>query len=199
MPFILGITGGIGSGKSAATRLFETLGIEVIDADILARNAVSVGTPALEKIALHFGHTMLLPSGELDRKALRMRIFSCSNDKQWLEGLLHPIIRAAISHEIGTITSAYGILSSPLLFETHQDTLVNRTLVIDCDESIQRQRAMARDNMSREQLNAIMSSQLSREARNLKADDIISNNLGFSELTTAITHYHKQLLLRIKQ
>jgi dephospho-CoA kinase len=197
MPFILGITGGIGSGKTTATTLFENLGIQVIDADIIAKEVVQIGSPSLHAIAEHFGNTILLPSGDLDRAALRECIFKDAQEKKWLEQLLHPVIKLAIKTQLQAVTSPYGILSSPLLFETQQDHLVSRTLVIDCSEQHQQQRAIQRDDVSLEQVNAIMASQLPRKERNNKADDIITNNDNIQHLEKAVHHYHTQLLTQL--
>ena len=197
MPFILGVTGGIGSGKSTATDIFYRLGINVIDADIIAKEVVNIGSPSLQAISEHFGVSILLPSGELNRAALRACIFTHAKEKQWLEQLLHPVIRTTIEEQLNAVTSAYGILSSPLLFETQQDSFASQTLVIDCEEGIQRTRATQRDGVSLDQVNAIMASQLSREVRNKKADDIINNSGDIATLKQAVTHYHSQLLTQL--
>ena len=194
MTFILGLTGGIGSGKSAASARFETHNIQIIDADIIAREVVELGSPALATIAQHFGNEILLSSGELNRAYLREIIFSCAREKKWLEELLHPLIRKTIMVRLAKLDSTYGILSSPLLFESQQHTMAQRVLVIDCDEALQMQRALRRDNVTAEQITTIMSSQLSREQRNQQADDIIRNNHSLVALYDAIDHYHHQLL-----
>lgn len=197
MPFILGVTGGIGSGKSTATDIFYQLGINIIDADVIAKEAVNIGSPSLQAISTHFGPSILLPSGELNRAALRERIFTQATEKQWLEQLLHPVIRNTIKERLNAVTSAYGILSSPLLFETQQDSFASQTLVIDCEEDIQRTRATQRDGVSLDQVNAIMASQLSRDVRNKKADDIINNSGDIATLKQAVTRYHSQLLTQL--
>jgi dephospho-CoA kinase len=197
MPYILGVTGGIGSGKSTATDIFESLGIEVVDADSIAREIVTLGSPALHQISLHFGKNILLASGELDRSALRACIFSDVTEKKWLEDLLHPLICILITERLKRITSSYGILSSPLLFESGQDSLVNRTLVIDCPEDTQLQRATKRDHISTAQVKAIMTTQLAREQRNEKADDVIENVGNLENLRREINDYHLKLLNEI--
>lgn len=194
MPYIIGLTGGIGSGKSLATHYFSELGIEVVDADIIAREVVQLGSPALRHIAEHFGSGILLPSGELNRAELRERIFSNADEKQWLENLLHPLIRTTIQVRLANIQSPYGILSSPLLFETQQNHLVDSTLVIDCSEDEQRARATQRDQVSLEQVNHIMASQLSRKDRCNNADSIINNSGSMDELQLAVNQYHNQLM-----
>lgn len=196
MTYILGVTGGIGSGKSAATALFEALGITVVDADLVARDVVTRDSFALKKIALQFGSNILLDSGELDRAALRERIFSSPEEKKWLENLLHPLIRETIIERLQAVQSPYGILSSPLLFETQQNTLADRTLVIDCDEKLQQQRATNRDNVDAEQVKKIMEAQLPRQERCHKADDIIDNSGSLEGLQRAVKQYHDDLLKR---
>jgi len=197
MTFILGLTGGIGSGKSAATKQFATLGIDIIDADMISREVVEPGAPALESIAEHFGPGIVLPSGDLDRVLLREKIFSDVSAKQWLEALLHPLIRETIIQRLEAVSSLYGILVSPLLFETQQHQLAHRTLVIDCNAALQEQRALQRDGVSLEQIKTIMQSQLPRAQRCQQADDIIENNGTLEQLHIAINHYHKQLLTTI--
>lgn len=194
MPYILGVTGGIGSGKSAATDIFASLGIEVVDADIAAREVVGLGCPALETIAEHFGADILLASGELNRALLREKIFSQPDEKQWLENLLHPLIREQIINQLAHIQSPYGVLSSPLLFETEQSHLADKTVVIDCTEQQQLARAMGRDTASENNIKHIMDAQLSREQRNAYADDVIDNSGDIDRLQLLVTEYHLQLL-----
>lgn len=198
MPYILGLTGGIGSGKSAASRFFESLNITVVDADIVAREVVALGTPALDTIRSHFGSSVLLASGELNRTILRERIFSSPHDKQWLEDLLHPQIRASISQQLQEATSVYVILSSPLLFETQQNQLVDSSLVVDCPEDMQKERALQRDKVDSKQIDSIMASQLSRTERNAQATMVISNTGSLDDLRDAILHFHENLLLNIQ-
>lgn len=201
MTFILGITGGIASGKTTATKTLESLGVEIVDADIIARNVVSNdysnNSSALAKIVDHFGPAILLASDELDRARLRDIIFADPTEKRWLENLLHPIVRKQIIQQLSAIKSPYGVLSSPLLFEKEQQELVNHTLVIDVPIETQNTRAILRDNVNQQQINNIMDTQLSREERNKKADDIISNTGNIEELQEKITVYHKQLINKI--
>jgi dephospho-CoA kinase len=201
MTFILGITGGIASGKTTATKTLESLGVEIVDADIIARNIVSDNSSnnssALAKIVDHFGPAILLTSGELNRAHLRDIIFSDSTEKRWLENLLHPIVRKQIIQQLSAIKSPYGVLSSPLLFEKEQQELVSRTLVIDVPIETQNMRATSRDNVNQQQINNIMDTQLSREERNKNADDIISNTGNVEELQEKITVYHNRLLNKI--
>jgi dephospho-CoA kinase len=198
MTFILGITGGIASGKTTATNTLEALGVEIIDADVIARNIVSQGSPSLKKIVDHFGASILLESGELNRTRLRDIIFSHAEEKGWLENLLHPIVRENILQQLSDIKSPYGVLSSPLLFEKNQHTLVDHTLVIDAPNNTQKARAALRDNANQQQIEDIINTQLSREDRNKQADDIILNTGSAEDLQQAITHYHHQLLNKVR-
>lgn len=173
---IIGLTGGIGSGKTTITNIFKGLGIEIIDADIIARDVVSINSPALKAIKEHFGHEFLQSDGHLNRALLRERIFSHNSDKLWLNNLLHPIIRSSIIEQTQSAVGEYCILVAPLLVENNLLALVDRVLVIDVDESTQLKRAMLRDNSSQESIKAIIASQASRIARTCVADDIINND-----------------------
>lgn len=187
---IVGLTGGIGSGKSEASIRFEQLGITVVDADKVAREVVTKGSAALNAIAAHFGQTILHADGSLNRALLRTRIFENADDKTWLENLLHPIIRTSLVTQLAQSQSPYSILSSPLLFETHQDELVNRVLVIDSSEAMQVERASKRDANHRQQIQKIMASQISRTERRQKADDIIENYGDLAALDAAVKKLH---------
>jgi dephospho-CoA kinase len=191
---VIGITGGIGSGKTAATDAFAALGITVVDADLVARDVVKPGQPALSAIATHFGDHILLADGNLDRKALREIIFRQPVAKQWLEALLHPLIREEIKSQLRHSGSAYTLLSSPLLLETDQQTLCHRVLVIDAPESLQLSRTMTRDSSSAETIKAIMASQMGRQQRLAKADDIIVNDGDLSALHDAVQAMHETYL-----
>jgi len=190
----VGLTGGIGSGKSAASALFEQHGICVVDADVVAREVVEPETPALGKIAEHFGADILDAHGKLDRAKLRAIIFSKSDEKNWLEHLLHPLIRTEIKKKLNNAYSPYAILVSPLLFETDQHLLVNRTLLIDLPEALQRSRAAKRDNSNAEQIQKIIDNQLSRECKIDRADDIISNMHDFAYLREEVDRQHLHYL-----
>jgi dephospho-CoA kinase len=191
---IVGLTGGIGSGKSEVSARFEQLGITVVDADIIARQVVEPGSSALEQIAKHFGTAILTKDGVLDRKKLRSIIFEKPSEKSWLENLLHPIIRAETVAQLNRSQSPYTILSSPLLLETNQHELVDRILVVDADERLQVSRASARDSMSPENIQKIMQSQLSRTARCAKANDIIHNHGDLRELQDQVGSLHARYL-----
>lgn len=186
MSFILGITGGIGSGKSAATQWFESQGIVVVDADIVAREVVDLGQPALKEIQLSFGEWVLLEDGNLNRRALREHIFQFPEARETLEKITHPAIRQSIIQQLQQAESPYVILVSPLLFETNQHKLVHHTLLIDADEQTQLQRASQRDGQNEEQIRKIISVQMPRTQKQLLANDIVMND-GLLE------HLHQQL------
>lgn len=193
---IVGITGGIGSGKTAVTAELEALGIEIIDADIVAREVVEPGKPALVQITEHFGEEIILTNGSLDRTELRSKVFASPDDRQWLEQLLHPIIREEIIFQLKTATSPYAVLSSPLLLETNQNELVDYVVVVDVPESLQLSRTISRDNNSEAQVKAIMAAQHSRELRLEKSDYILSNDSDLKSLKTAVQQLHSTLMLR---
>ncbi len=202
MPFILGVTGGIGSGKSAATDHFFSLGIHVVDADVIAHQLVARGSPLLLTIKEHFGDDILLDSdalnvdlknAELNRVKLREIVFNNPQEKKWLENLLHPLIRKKIRAELAAANSHYAILSAPLLFENNLQLEVDRVLVIDCDESLQHERASLRDNSDREMIKKIMQQQLDRNTRLARADDVIENMGSLADLKQSVEHYHHQL------
>jgi dephospho-CoA kinase len=191
---IVGITGGIGSGKTAVTDEFERLGISVVDADVAARTVVEKGKPALEQIAQHFGSDILLENEELNRAALRKLIFDQPNERKWLEQLTHPLIRNEIIQGLQSAKSPYVILASPLLIESGQYHLVKRTLVVDVPESLQIERTCKRDNNDAQQVQAIINAQLPREKRLKHADDVICNNKDLAYLHAEVAKYHQQYL-----
>lgn len=192
--FTVGLTGGIGSGKSAATACFRALGIEVVDADWAAREVVQPGMPALAKIAAHFGAGVLLETGALDRARLRGLVFDNPEQRQWLEGLLHPLIREEIMRALEACHSAYAILESPLLFESGQVEMVDRTCVVDVAESTQVERACGRDCSEPRQIRKIMAAQLSREERLARADDVLDNSGDLSHLKVQVETLHQKYL-----
>ena len=196
---IVGLTGGIGSGKSEVSRRFENLGIDVIDADVISRDVVSIGKPALNKIAVHFGQQILNTDKTLNRGKLRELIFNNQSEKKWLEDLLHPLVRTEIISQLNKSKSAYQILSSPLLLETSQQDIVDRILVVDADESLQISRAMQRDANNPDQIKKIMSTQMDRSKRCAKADDIISNHGDLDELDTQVKQLHSFYVNLIQQ
>jgi len=192
--FVLGLTGGIGSGKSAVAACFKEYGIKVVDADIAARKVVELGMPALQAIAKHFGEQVLQADGTLDRAALRSIVFDDEQQRHWLEQLLHPAIGAWIATELASATSAYAILESPLLLETEQRKATQRALVVDVSQELQIARATARDNNTREQIEAIIAAQLPREERLARADDVIDNSGPLAALQSAVAVLHQQYL-----
>ncbi|MGM8228744.1 dephospho-CoA kinase [Cellvibrio sp. ARAG 10.3] len=191
---IVGLTGGIGSGKSEVSRRFQALGIVVVDADEVARLVVEPGQAALADIAARFGSDIVSADGHLNRALLRKIIFSQPEEKRWLEGLLHPLINQEIRRQLADADSPYVILSSPLLLETRQHELVNRVLVIDASEALQIARASSRDGNSSEQIKTIMATQLDREARISRADDIIHNHGDLVELDAQVKTLHQRYM-----
>jgi dephospho-CoA kinase len=189
-PWILGLTGGIGSGKSAAAQCFIDLGVHLVDADNAARWVVEPGRPALAQIAEHFGAGVLQADGTLNRSALRELIFKDPQQRVWLEGLLHPLIREEIRQYLARAESAYAILVSPLLLETSQHQMVQRVLVIDVPESVQIERTVLRDRTNEDQVRAILKAQASREERLKRADDVILNDRDPAWLKSEVERLH---------
>lgn len=194
--WILGVTGGIGSGKTAATDYFQTLGIVVVDADVVAREVVQPGQSALAAIVQHFGQDVLAADGSLDRRKLREIVFADVSQRQALEAITHPAIHAELIRQLQIASSPYAILATPLLWETGQAKLVQHSLVIDVPEALQLQRASLRDGNSEAQIKAIMAAQLSREQRLAKADDVISNTGSLNDLYAEINRLHPLYLQR---
>ncbi len=189
-PWILGLTGGIGSGKSAVAEQFASVGVHMVDADQAARWVVEPGRPALRQIAQHFGDGVLLPTGELNRAALRERIFADPAERQWLERLLHPLIRSEIADHLARADSPYAIMVSPLLIESGQYRTVDRVLVVDVPEVLQIARTVARDQASEEQVRAILKVQAAREERLRHADDVLVNDRDLSWLRSEVERLH---------
>jgi len=198
MKWVVGITGGIGSGKSAVTDRLETHGITVVDADKVARMVVEPGQPALAAIAQHFGTGVLQQNGTLNRLALRKIVFEDAQARQWLEGVTHPAIRDEIQRQLSRASSPYVVLSSPLLLESGQNTFAQYVVVVDVPESLQIARTMARDNNDESLVRAIMEAQLPRDKRCAAADQVISNNGTLNELYAKTDALHTQLLERAK-
>lgn len=190
-PWILGLTGGIGSGKTAAAEQFSGLGVHVVDADQAARWVVAPGEQALTKIAQHFGDTVLQPDGALDRAKLRARIFQDPAERQWLESLLHPLIRERIDQHLALAESPYAILVSPLLVESGQHQRTQRVLVVDVPESVQIARTMSRDAVEEAQVKAILKAQLSREERLRHAHDVLVNDQTPECLAQEVRRLHQ--------
>ncbi|WP_114418568.1 dephospho-CoA kinase [Marinospirillum perlucidum] len=191
---VIGLTGGIGSGKTAATDLFQMHGIAVIDADVLAREALAIDSPLLVDVFNQFGQELQNPEGGLNRAALRERVFNNPGDKKWLEELIHPWVRQKVEAALTTAPSEYSILSSPLLLETGQDQLVDRILVIDIPEALQLERTCDRDGNTPELVRKIMAQQISRDKRLEAATDVIDNSQGFNELQKQVDYWHSYYL-----
>ena len=195
---IVGITGGIGSGKSAVTERFEQLGITVVDADLAARIIVEPGRPALDAIAEHFGADILLEDGTLDRAALRARVFADPNERKWLEQLTHPLIGQEILDQIAASTSPYTILSSPLLLETTQGELADCIVVVDVPEDVQLARTMSRDDNDEAQVRRIMDAQMKRADRLARADYTVDNSGPIEALDAQVEALHSTFLSQAK-
>jgi dephospho-CoA kinase len=196
MAFVVGVTGGIGSGKSAVTERFQAHGITVVDADLAARVIVEPGKPALAEIAAHFGPEVILENGSLDRAALRGRVFADEAERLWLEQLTHPLIGEEIAAQLEAATSPYTILSSPLLLETGQRELADCIVVVDVPESVQLERTMRRDDNDEAQVRRIMAAQMSRSERLQGADIVIDNSRSLGDLDEVVDELHKEFLLR---
>ncbi|AKA15795.1 dephospho-CoA kinase [Aeromonas hydrophila] len=179
--YVVAITGGIGSGKTTVANQFAELGIEVVDADVIARKVVEPGTPALAAIAAHFGSAVITPDGQLDRRRLREQVFTDPQAKGWLNALLHPLIRTEMQRQCAAARSPYCLLVVPLLVENRLTALANRVLVIDVDEATQIERTCRRDGVSHEQAQAILAAQASRAERLAAADDVLDNQNGTPE------------------
>ena len=194
--FVVGITGGIGSGKSAVTDYLETKGITVVDADKVARVVVEPGTSGLAAIAEHFGGDILLPDGTLDRAALRKIVFDNPGERKVLEGITHPRIREEIARQLSEAGSPYVVLASPLLLESGQSSFADYVVVVDVPESVQLSRTMTRDDNSEQLVKSIMAVQLDRETRLARSDTSISNEGTLEELHTRVDALHTDLLRR---
>lgn len=192
--FIVGLTGGIGSGKTTVSDSFAELGIDVVDADVIAREVVEPGTKALTAITERFGTSILNDDGFLNRSALRERVFNNEMDKAWLNQLLHPIIREEMIAQCRQAQSAYVILSVPLLIENKLQNLVDRILVVDCAEETQIQRGSKRDGVGAEQIKRIMQSQCTREERLQFADDVVDNDSSIDAVKQQVMKLNRNYL-----
>ena len=194
-PFIVGLTGGIGSGKSTVAKAFSALGIKAVDADFASRAVVQPGMPALSRIVDHFAEQDIIsPDGHLNRPLLREIIFADTQQKQWLEALLHPLIRDWNIEQLHAAETEYVILESPLLFETDQYQLVDVSLVVDVPTEVQLERASARDNNDKVQIQRIIDTQMSRQEKNNRADFVIDNSSDTETLTAVVIDLHQQFL-----
>ena len=194
--FIVGLTGGIGSGKTTVANLFAELDVSIIDADIIARDVVAKGSSALHKISTHFGADFIQADGLLNRALLRQQISSNDNDKLWLNNLLHPLIRMQLISQTETAPSPYCLLVAPLLIENNLTVLVNRVLIVDVSEATQITRTTQRDSNSAEQVQAIINSQVSKKVRLEHADDLLNNDhYSLEQLKQLVAKLHQNYLI----
>ena len=191
---LIGLTGGIASGKSTVAQRFMDLGVPVIDADVAAREVVAPGKPGLQQVIDRFGSRVVGENGELDRRALREIVFSDPDARRDLEAILHPLIRAEMDRRAAVAVGPYIVMAIPLLIEGGSRDRVDRILVVDVDEAVQLQRVMARDHCSAEQAQAILASQAPRAARLAAADDVLPNGGTVTELRQAVDALHQQYL-----
>ena len=191
---LVGLTGGIGSGKSAAADYFATLGIDVVDADLASRAVVEPGQPALSTIAEHFGAGIVDAQGHLDRAALRKKVFSDVAERKWLQQLLHPLINTYLVEQVAGARSAYCLLVNPLLIESGQQQWCDSVIVVDVPVATQLTRTMDRDDNTREQVQAIIDAQASREQRLKNADFVITNDRDLPSLYEQIDALHNDLM-----
>lgn len=191
---IIGLTGGIGSGKSTVADYFAQQGIPVLDADLLARELVASGSPALGEITAVFGPSILLPDGGLDRVQLRQRVFADTSQRRRLEAILHPRIYAELRRRTRALHAPYCIWVIPLLLESGKTALVDRVLVVDSPEALQRERVLSRQGMDKATLDSIMNSQAARPARLRAADDVIVNNANLTRLRQQVVDLHHRYL-----
>ncbi len=191
---IVGLTGGIGSGKSAAANFFVELGVDLIDADDLAKNVLNKNSKGYELFINEFGEQYLDNDKNIDRDLLRKTIFNDSNKKNKLENIIHPQVRSGIEEFIKTSKSDYCIVVVPLIYETKSSSYYDRILVIDCDEEIQINRSAIRDNTENKEIKKIISKQASREERLSIADDVILNNRTLDSLKEEVIKLHKKYI-----
>ncbi|ENO2774425.1 dephospho-CoA kinase [Salmonella enterica] len=194
MRYTVALTGGIGSGKSTVADAFADLGITVIDADIIARQMVEPGQPALNAIAKHFGSELIAADGTLRRRALREHIFSHPEEKAWLNALLHPLIQQETQRQFQQATSPYVLWVVPLLVENRLSQKANRVLVVDVTPETQLMRTMQRDDVTSEHVEHILAAQATREARLAVADDVIDNNGAPDAIASDVARLHASYL-----
>ncbi|MBY5923186.1 dephospho-CoA kinase [Ferrimonas balearica] len=192
--FIVGLTGGIGSGKSQVSALFEALDVTVVDADLIAREVVAPGTEGLAAIAEHFGAEILEADGSLNRAALRTRVFNDEAERRWLNALTHPLIRSEMVRRCREAPSEYALMVVPLMVENKLHTLVDRLLVVDLPEDQQRHRTASRDNTEGSEVDKIIARQASRAERLALADDVIDNSGSVEALSPQVRRLHQQYL-----
>ena len=191
---IIGLTGGIGSGKSVASDKFASLGITVVDADVASRTVVEPGMPALKEIESHFGSEIIAGDGQLDRTKLREIIASDAEERKWLESVLHPRIGEQIAKEISESTSPYTLFVAPLLLETNSQEMCTRVVVVDVPKEVQVERTAERDEVSTDQVEQMVSAQMERQKRLEKADDVLVNTGTIEELEKKVEELHEKYL-----
>lgn len=198
MPYVVALSGGVASGKSTIANLFAQLGVPIIDADIIARQVVEVGTDALAQIVKHFSTEILLPNGELDRSQLREIIFNNDHERLWLNNLLHPIIHKITQKQIAKQTAPYVIWVVPLLIENNLHQLADRVLMVDVPETLQMERLIYRDKISESLAKRMIRTQVPLAERLSYADDIIVNNGNLASLSEQVNKLHQQYLNNFK-
>jgi dephospho-CoA kinase len=191
---VIGLTGGIGSGKSAVADLFASLGVPIIDADELARKVVMPGEPAFEEIVQQFGSGVLTAAGELDRRLMRERVFADAENRNRLEAIVHPRVYAEIERRLEALDAAYAIVVVPLLIETGGTDLVDRVLVVDAPKELQIERVSRRDGTTPAAVEQILAAQLDRDARLAGADDVIENDASEASLAEKVSALHRRYL-----
>lgn len=195
MVFIIGLTGGIGSGKTSVANLFQELGIEIIDTDRIAHQLTQAGGDAIHPIRLTFGDHFILSDGSLNRSVMRQSVFSDESARHKLEAILHPLIYQEVLRRLPLIQSSYGVLVVPLLLETKEYLeLINRVLVVDCPESLQISRTMQRSQLEEQEVRQVMAVQRSRTERLLCADDVIINDSDSQHLQRQVQRLHQKYL-----
>ena len=195
---IIGLTGGIGSGKSAAAALFKDIGVDLIDADDLARDSLSINSEGYKLFIEEFGDKYLDENKNINRELIRKLIFNDSDAKSKLESIIHPIVRSGIETFIKNKKSDYCIIVVPLIFETNSSKIYDRVLVIDCDEDVQILRTSKRDNQTKSDIENIINKQATREERISIADDVIVNNGSLDLLRNEVLKIHKKYLEIVK-
>lgn len=196
MTLIIGLTGGIGSGKSTVAEMFAKRGADIIDSDAISHQLTASGQPAVARIAKFFGKDIITADGTLDRVKLRRMVFGDAAAKKFLEDLLHPLIREQIVKQLAQKNTApYRIVVVPLLFETNAyEHVIQRSLVVDCPEDLQLRRATSRGKMNEAEVQAVMATQCTRKQRLDKADDVINNDSGLKELEDKVKNLHEKYL-----
>ncbi|MCQ8182780.1 dephospho-CoA kinase [Methylomonas sp. SURF-1] len=190
----VGLTGGIGCGKTTVCRLFAELDVPVVDADLIARRLVEPGEPALQAIVQAFGADMLKTDGSLDRPKLREAIFADPEQRRRLDAIMHPRVYARIAADVAALHSDYCLIAVPLLLESKNPYVVDRILVVDCPQPVQIERVVTRDKLSAEQAQAIVASQMPRLERLARADDVIDNSAGPELLAEQVKSLHNSYI-----